>query len=162
MKKGLIVYPFEACKITKFMEENKFSILRNIMTVITVHKISQENICCLNTSIIFFIFANRRCQVSQYFNILEKENNMLINEIRSNFKSLLQFWQDYYSIRGRDCVSLEYSSHINFTEWLQTFTILSKELDMIVNDNIFDIFKEQIYGEKLRVQNAVNKDIKYI
>ena len=37
---------------------------------------------------------------------------------------LLDFWREYYSARGKDCASLEFSSTIPFFEWLHTVDLL--------------------------------------
>jgi hypothetical protein len=34
-----------------------------------------------------------------------------------NFRELLFFWKEYYTHRGRDRLSLEFSSHLRFVEW---------------------------------------------
>lgn len=34
-----------------------------------------------------------------------------------NFRELLWFWQEYYLRRGRDRLSIEFSSHIPFSFW---------------------------------------------
>mgnify|MGYP003385499539 CR=1 FL=1 len=34
-----------------------------------------------------------------------------------NFRELLWYWSEYYQRRGRDRLSLEFSSHIRFEEW---------------------------------------------
>lgn len=34
-----------------------------------------------------------------------------------NFRELLWFWGEYYLRRGRDRLSLEFSSHVRFPEW---------------------------------------------
>ena len=46
------------------------------------------------------------------FNGNENRGNVL-----NNFRQLLWFWREYYRNRGRDRLSLEFSSHIRFTEW---------------------------------------------
>ena len=37
-----------------------------------------------------------------------------------NFRELLWYWTEYYQRRGRDRLSLEFSSHIPFEEWRNT------------------------------------------
>ena len=34
-----------------------------------------------------------------------------------NFRELLWYWEEYYHRRGRDRLSLEFSTHIRFEEW---------------------------------------------
>merc|ERR1712238_49723 len=40
-------------------------------------------------------------------------------DILRNFREVLWFWFEYYSHRGRDRLSLEFSSHLRFQEWMQ-------------------------------------------
>ena len=41
-----------------------------------------------------------------------------------NFRELLWFWTEYYTHRGRDRLSLEFSSHLRFQEWNNVVQIL--------------------------------------
>lgn len=41
-----------------------------------------------------------------------------------NFRELLWFWNEYYHHRGRDRLSLEFSSHIPFAEWRHVVDLL--------------------------------------
>ena len=45
-----------------------------------------------------------------------------------NFRELLFFWREYYTHRGRDRLSLEFSSHLRFVEWKTV-------VDMLCADN---------------------------
>lgn len=40
------------------------------------------------------------------------------DKIFKNFRELLWFWREYYLRRGRDRLSIEFSSHIPFSYWL--------------------------------------------
>lgn len=44
-----------------------------------------------------------------------------------NFRELLWFWQQYYHHRGRDRLTLEFSSHIRFEEWNATVELLAAD-----------------------------------
>jgi len=39
--------------------------------------------------------------------------------VMRNFRELLWYWKEYYLRRGRDRLSIEFSSHIPFHYWLQ-------------------------------------------
>eukprot|EP00957_Ditylum_brightwellii_P071834 5460236-Ditylum_brightwellii.AAC.1 len=41
-----------------------------------------------------------------------------------NFRELLWFWTEYYTNRGRDRLSLEFSSHLRFEEWENIVKVL--------------------------------------
>ena len=38
-------------------------------------------------------------------------------DLLTNFRELCFFWKEYYTHRGRDRLSIEFSSHIRFAEW---------------------------------------------
>jgi len=40
-------------------------------------------------------------------------------DVMRNFREVLWFWFEYYTHRGRDRLSLEFSSHLRFQEWMQ-------------------------------------------
>jgi len=41
-----------------------------------------------------------------------------------NFRELLWFWSEYYSHRGRDRISIEFSSRLHFAEWQDVVSML--------------------------------------
>jgi hypothetical protein len=43
------------------------------------------------------------------------------------FRELIWFWKEYYSHRGRDRLSLEFSSHIRFQEWKNVVSVLGAD-----------------------------------
>ena len=44
-----------------------------------------------------------------------------------NFRELLFFWHEYYTHRGRDRLSLEFSSHVRFSEWIDIVSKLCSD-----------------------------------
>jgi cell division protein FtsL len=44
-----------------------------------------------------------------------------------NFREVLWFWTEYYMHRGRDRLSLEFSSHLRFQEWQHVVSLLSSD-----------------------------------
>ncbi|KAI2504529.1 hair follicle maturation [Fragilaria crotonensis] len=48
-------------------------------------------------------------------------------DILHNFRELLWFWSEYYTHRGRDRLSLEFSSHMRFEEWFTVVSTLSAD-----------------------------------
>jgi hypothetical protein len=44
-----------------------------------------------------------------------------------NFREVLWFWAEYYTHRGRDRLSLEFSSHLRFQEWMHVVSLLSSD-----------------------------------
>ena len=51
------------------------------------------------------------------------------HDILYNFRQVLWFWVEYYTHRGRDRLSLEYSSHLRYDDWISVVTILTTYLD---------------------------------
>ncbi|CAJ1969482.1 unnamed protein product [Cylindrotheca closterium] len=49
------------------------------------------------------------------------------NDVLRNFREVLWFWIEYYTHRGRDRLSLEYSSHLRFQEWVDVVSLLSAD-----------------------------------
>jgi len=49
------------------------------------------------------------------------------NDVLRNFREVLWFWIEYYKHRGRDRLSLEYSSHLRFQEWSDVVSLLSAD-----------------------------------
>ena len=45
------------------------------------------------------------------------------------FSELLKFWQAYYSRKGRDCVSLAFSSDLPFPVWQKAVDQLQRSLE---------------------------------
>ena len=45
-------------------------------------------------------------------------------DVMRNFREVLWFWFEYYTHRGRDRLSLEFSSHLRFQEWMQVVYLL--------------------------------------
>ena len=51
------------------------------------------------------------------------------DKVMVNFRELLCFWKEYYLRRGRDRLSLEFSTHIPFKHWLFVVDLLSADVD---------------------------------
>lgn len=49
------------------------------------------------------------------------------NDVMRNFREVLWFWIEYYTHRGRDRLSLEFSSHIRFQEWIEVVSLLGAD-----------------------------------
>lgn len=46
------------------------------------------------------------------------------SDVVRNFREVLWFWNEYYTHRGRDRLSLEFSSHLRFQEWYHVVSLL--------------------------------------
>mmetsp|Transcript_28770 Transcript_28770/g.81152 ORF Transcript_28770/g.81152 Transcript_28770/m.81152 type:complete len:672 (+) Transcript_28770:1-2016(+) len=49
------------------------------------------------------------------------------NDVLRNFREVLWFWFEYYTHRGRDRLSLEFSSHLRFQEWIEVVSLLGAD-----------------------------------
>ena len=103
-------------KFHHYIEDYRRQMICDVCTAIDVTKISQENLCCLNTTIILLIFSNMHGTLADDIKFLkEKEKNWNSpGSIVMSFRRLLWFWDKYYHKRAHDRLSLELSSRIPF------------------------------------------------
>jgi Trpc4-associated protein len=110
----------------------------SLWNCVAIEDVSQENLCCLNTSVVLLTFARWEGRLQELVhqvkeldrqNLLAKALNSVNNdsteeycEIR--FRKLLWFWRCYYSCRLMDRKSLEHSSGIQFQEFEKTVSAL--------------------------------------
>eukprot|EP01116_Phalansterium_solitarium_P006144 TRINITY_DN18449_c0_g1_i1.p1 TRINITY_DN18449_c0_g1~~TRINITY_DN18449_c0_g1_i1.p1 ORF type:complete len:758 (-),score=252.57 TRINITY_DN18449_c0_g1_i1:347-2620(-) len=127
-------YPFAECQVAKFVasEERSVSVLCSLQESVTVADISQENICVLNSTILFFLLAARqsggRKSAEDFYELvrLRLEASAKFDKFRTNLMSLLEFWKVYYREReGKEKQNLERSSQIPFQEWDDTVRMIS-------------------------------------
>lgn len=114
--------------------------LRKLINTISVQNLTQENVSCLNTTLVFLMFANQKDGLPKYLRALQDEKDDLLNpnmprSILANFRELLLFWQDHYLHKDKDCSALEKSSRICFDYWKQTVNTLVEE-DRDLNTSI--------------------------
>ncbi|RUS72825.1 hypothetical protein EGW08_019418 [Elysia chlorotica] len=106
--------------------EYLFKLINNI----SVQTLTQENVSCLNTTLVFLMFANKRKQLPRYLQALRDERDDALgtvngsSSILQNFRELLLFWQDHYLHKDKDCSALEKSSKISFAYWKTTVSML--------------------------------------
>jgi hypothetical protein len=146
-------------KLYWFLVTNQSRLLRDLLHVVDLQNINHENICCLNTAVVLAVFAHRRSQLSQVLEDLRRMNpdddasmpasssasasattgststGASSSNIVQNLRELLWFWTEYYSHRGRDRLSLEFSSHIRFQEWMTVVHKLCADIDKLTYQN---------------------------
>ncbi|KAM9506360.1 short transient receptor potential channel 4-associated protein-like isoform 1-T1 [Salvelinus alpinus] len=123
-----VVEVLSECSLLSYMVrvENRLTILFRLVNIINVQTLTQENVSCLNTSLVVLMLARRRGKLSFYLNALrekeytEKYPGCLLN----NFHNLLRFWQRHYLNKDKDSTCLENSSCILFTYWKETVSVL--------------------------------------
>lgn len=103
--------------------------VRGLINLINVDNLTQENVSCLNTTLVFLMFANQKSQMPRYLRALTVDNRVTgecsnNQKLMRNFGDLLTFWQDHYLHKDKDCSALEKSSRIPFDYWKQTVTTL--------------------------------------
>lgn len=118
-------------RLARFLIINQAYLLKELLNEVDLRKINHENICCLNTAILISVFAFRRGELPDVVKQLRTMNKEAAtgNEpggetILTKFRELLWFWSEYYSHRGRDRLSLEFSSHLRFREWKHVVDLL--------------------------------------
>jgi len=108
--------------------EKRIKYICRMINIINVQNLSQENVSCLNTTIVVLMLANKKDQMAKYLNAINSKSiNMgLSHEMNliANFKDLLQFWQAHYLQKDKDCIGLELNSKIDFKYWRYTVELL--------------------------------------
>ncbi|XP_016420136.1 short transient receptor potential channel 4-associated protein-like [Sinocyclocheilus rhinocerous] len=126
-----VVEVLSECCLLSYMArvENRLSFLFRLVNIINVQTLTQENVSCLNTSLVILMLARRRGKLPFYLNALrekeyaEKYPGCLLN----NFNNLLHFWQHHYLNKDKDSTCLENSSCIPFSFWKETVSVLLGE-----------------------------------
>ncbi|XP_065097343.1 transient receptor potential cation channel, subfamily C, member 4 associated protein a [Paramisgurnus dabryanus] len=126
-----VVEVLSECCLLSYMArvENRLSFLFRLVNIINVQTLTQENVSCLNTSLVILMLARRRGKLPFYLNALrekeyaEKYPGCLLN----NFHNLLRFWQHHYLNKDKDSTCLENSSCIPFSFWKETVSVLLEE-----------------------------------
>eukprot|EP00934_Nitzschia_sp_Nitz4_P008770 Nitzschia sp. Nitz4//scaffold166_size90379//57971//62599//NITZ4_005064-RA/size90379-processed-gene-0.62-mRNA-1//-1//CDS//3329538217//8760//frame0 len=71
---------------------------------------------------------SRRASLTQRNSItIGTSNEVDRNDVLRNFREVLWFWIEYYTHRGRDRLSLEFSSHVRFQEWIEVVSLLGAD-----------------------------------
>ncbi|XP_072013310.1 short transient receptor potential channel 4-associated protein-like [Amphiura filiformis] len=107
-------------------KEKRLKFLIKLISIIQVEILTQENVSCLNTSIIFLMFADSKLELPEYLSELREEEQRQLRPgyLLLNFRELLFFWQEHYLHKDKDCSTLEKSSCISFKKWKQMVSVL--------------------------------------
>lgn len=106
--------------------DSRLLFLFRLVNIINVQTLTQENVSCLNTSLVILMLARRRGKLPFYLGAFrekeyaEKYPGCLLN----NFHHLLHFWQHHYLNKDKDSTCLENSSCIPFSYWKETVSVL--------------------------------------
>lgn len=71
----------------------------------------------------------RRASLTRRASMTNGSNNEIgdRSDVLRNFREVLWFWVEYYTHRGRDRLSLEFSSHLRFQEWIEVVALLGAD-----------------------------------
>lgn len=149
----LLNFKISSNKVLNYFDlfERRILFLSRMMSIINVLNLSQENISCLNTTLIVLMIAHKRQLLSKYLKALKSKSleMMLSNDFMQvnndvtvsnntdgsnapaqsadfmlNFKDLLLFWQSHYLQKDKDCAGLEQNSKIEFSYWKKIVELL--------------------------------------
>jgi len=107
-------------------KEVRANLIAKLIELITPDTLNQENVSCLNTSLVFMITARREGTLAYYLSDLAQRRNDIGVPLLENYQELLEFWLSHYSLtfKEKDCQSLEQGTGIKFDEWTSTVKIL--------------------------------------
>eukprot|EP00698_Gefionella_okellyi_P000389 TRINITY_DN1033_c0_g1_i2.p1 TRINITY_DN1033_c0_g1~~TRINITY_DN1033_c0_g1_i2.p1 ORF type:complete len:710 (-),score=79.81 TRINITY_DN1033_c0_g1_i2:3-2132(-) len=114
--------------LCRFLVDQRLQLLVDLMSVVTISSLAQENICCINTALLFFVSARRSGHLAGLVTQLRSDTDT--SSRLTEFVRLLHFWRHYYMHRGRDSASIEYSSTIRFSEWREVVLQLCDEISV--------------------------------
>ncbi|KAF7238921.1 Short transient receptor potential channel 4-associated protein, partial [Varanus komodoensis] len=116
------------CRLLSYMSQMsmRMSFLFRLINIIHVQTLTQENVSCLNTSLVILMLARRKDKLPFYLHTLQEMEykKKYPGFILNNFHSLLRFWQQHYLNKDKDSTCLENSSCISFSYWKETVSIL--------------------------------------
>ncbi|KAG8565767.1 hypothetical protein GDO81_012969 [Engystomops pustulosus] len=104
------------CRLLSYMIQGsvRMSFLFRLINIIHVQTLTQENVSCLNTSLVILMLARRKGRLPCYLQTIrdmecmEKYPGFILN----NFHSLLRFWQQHYLNKDKDSTCLENTGHL--------------------------------------------------
>ncbi|KJE90551.1 hypothetical protein CAOG_01853 [Capsaspora owczarzaki ATCC 30864] len=120
----------ERCKFAAFFGDpaNVMWLCAQLMLVISIDELSQENICCLNSALVIFVFAYREGQLASFVERLYAVCNLVNGDAAAtfaNFAQLLVFWKQHYLKRHRDLYQLAAGSRISVDDWMTVVNVVA-------------------------------------
>mmetsp|Transcript_3241 Transcript_3241/g.9894 ORF Transcript_3241/g.9894 Transcript_3241/m.9894 type:complete len:837 (-) Transcript_3241:14-2524(-) len=128
-------------------KDHKMQLLLQMLVAVNVDDLHHESLCCVTTSVCFFIFADRAGELP---GLLEQiaackpkaadapcasggtfQLKHFGGQILDNVYSLLRLWKAYYTseCRDKDRISLEANSRISCAKWMEMADILMAPAD---------------------------------
>ncbi|XP_008570247.1 PREDICTED: short transient receptor potential channel 4-associated protein isoform X2 [Galeopterus variegatus] len=116
------------CRLLAYISQvpTQMSFLFRLINIIHVQTLTQENVSCLNTSLVILMLARRKERLPLYLRLLQRmeHSKKYPGFLLNNFHNLLRFWQQHYLHKDKDSTCLENSSCISFSYWKETVSIL--------------------------------------
>ncbi|KAK2109876.1 Short transient receptor putative channel 4-associated protein [Saguinus oedipus] len=126
------------CRLLAYIAQvpTQMSFLFRLINIIHVQTLTQENVSCLNTSLVILMLARRKERLPLYLRLLQRmeHSKKYPGFLLNNFHNLLRFWQQHYLHKDKDSTCLEnaplspslfaQSSCISFSYWKETVSIL--------------------------------------
>ncbi|XP_033101532.1 short transient receptor potential channel 4-associated protein-like [Anneissia japonica] len=133
--------------------KTRVGFLQRLINIIHVEILTQENVSCLNTTIILLMFAHRSGELATYLGMLreEEQNNCRPGFILHNFRQLLFFWQEHYLHKDKDCSALEKSSNISFSVWKEMVSSLTSNDTTSPNTLAYYLKKDNLLDDDLTI-----------
>ena len=140
-----------------------------LVSILDVKDLTQENVSCLNTSLVIIMLAARQGRLPDIIRRLldygEDPGGFRAGKsLLKNLKLLLVFWQEHYLHKDKDCSTLEKSSLIPFTFWKETVDQLvsedaSKETSILhhIQVNCFTLFFNKQLTENQQKNEHYNR-----
>jgi Protein of unknown function (DUF3689) len=111
------------CAVANFVWDERAKLAGRMLEEVTVSKVSQENICCVTTVLLFCRRVLRQGGEDGLIAFMEEVSSASVNPGRApaNAMELFCFWMHFYSFSANDSAALARSSGIPICVWT-TFT----------------------------------------
>jgi len=118
----------------QFFKEKK-NWFNTIVESIEPDLMSQDNICCVNTTIILAIFADQKGELEGYISDMvgrKAKNSQSAIKLLQNLSSILMIWSRYYKAKTKDGFSLQFTTSIPFSY----FKNMREKLQILLDQKI--------------------------
>ncbi|XP_063515232.1 short transient receptor potential channel 4-associated protein isoform X6 [Pongo pygmaeus] len=99
------------CRLLAYISQvpTQMSFLFRLINIIHVQTLTQENVSCLNTSLVILMLARRKERLPLYLRLLQRmeHSKKYPGFLLNNFHNLLRFWQQHYLHKDKDSTCLE-------------------------------------------------------
>eukprot|EP00727_Mastigamoeba_balamuthi_P006289 m51a1_g2280 hypothetical protein (780) ;mRNA; r:382352-385314 len=119
--------------IDTLIHEKRVRMIRELLGAVKVSQLTQENISCLNTGLLFLFFVHGRGTLRQVLCEVADEETRACGSASAvgfftNLCELIAFWGEYYTKRGVDRANLEVSCRLSAEYWMRTTKAILAEV----------------------------------